>query len=69
MLFRSSQEMIRNGVLMPWIAVSLSHEAAELDATLAAAGKALAVYARALKDGVERYLEGPEVKPVFRKFN
>ena len=64
-----SQEMIRNGVLMPWIAVSLAHDEAILEQTLAAARKALTVYARALKDGVERHLAGPAIRPVFRKFN
>ena len=63
------QEMIRHGVLMPWIAFSLAHGDAELDLTLGAARKALAVYAKALSDGVGRYLEGPAVKPVFRTFN
>lgn len=63
------QEMLRNGVLMPWIAVSQAHGAGELEMTLAAARKAMAVYAKALEDGVGRHLEGPAVKPVFRKFN
>jgi glutamate-1-semialdehyde 2,1-aminomutase len=64
-----SQEMIRHGVLIPWIAVSLAHGAAELEITLAAADKALAVYSKALTDGIDKYLQGPEVKPVFRKYN
>ncbi len=64
-----AQEMIRNGVLMPWIALSLAHGDGELDMTLTAARKALAVYAKALTDGVGRYLEGPAIKPVFRTFN
>lgn len=64
-----SQEMIRCGVLMPWIAVSYSHGDNELDQTLTAARKALKVYAQALTDGVEKYLIGPEIRPVFRKFN
>jgi glutamate-1-semialdehyde 2,1-aminomutase len=64
-----SQEMIRNGVLMPWIAPCFAHGDAELDETLSAARKAFEVYARALQDGVERFLEGPAIKPVFRQFN
>jgi glutamate-1-semialdehyde 2,1-aminomutase len=64
-----AQEMVRNGVLMPWVAVSYAHGEAELEATLAAAKSALRVYANALSDGIERFLEGPEVKPVFRKYN
>lgn len=64
-----AQEMARNGVLMSWIAVSLSHGEAELQMTLEAARKSLQVYVRALNDGVSKYLEGPAVKPVFRRYN
>ena len=64
-----SQEMARNGVLMSWIAVSLSHGETELALTFDAARKALEDYAKAIDDGVDKYLEGPVVKPVFRKFN
>lgn len=64
-----SQEMIRNGVLMPWIAVSLAHGQVELEITLNAVDKALEVYKKAIVDGVDKYLEGPAIKPVFRKFN
>lgn len=54
---------------MPWIAVSLAHGDEELDMTISAAKRALEIYRRALDEGVERYLEGPVIKPVFRKFN
>lgn len=64
-----SQEMIRNGVLMPWIAQSYAHRDAELDQTLSAARRALAVYAQALEQGVDKFLQGPVIKPVFRQFN
>lgn len=64
-----SQEMIRHGVLMPWIAPSFAHGESELQRTLEAARKALAVYAQALEGGVERFLQGPAIKPVFRQFN
>ena len=63
------QEMIRNGVLMPWIAVSLAHDSTALTITLNAADKALVVFKQALEKGIEKYLEGPAIKPVFRKFN
>src|SRR5690606_27635703 len=49
-----SQELIKEGVLMPWVALSQAHGEAELDATLTAARKALRVYAAALEDGVEK---------------
>ena len=64
-----SQEMIRHGVLMPWIAPSFAHDDKALELTLHAARKALAVYAQALKKGVDGLLDGPAIKPVFRRFN
>jgi glutamate-1-semialdehyde 2,1-aminomutase len=64
-----AQEMIRNGVLMPWIAVSYAHGDAELDITLDAARKALTVYRQALDNGVDAFLEGAPIRPVFRKYN
>jgi glutamate-1-semialdehyde 2,1-aminomutase len=63
------QEMIRHGVLMPWIALSYRHGDAELAITERAADAALAVYRKALEESVEKYLQGPVIKPVFRKFN
>jgi glutamate-1-semialdehyde 2,1-aminomutase len=64
-----AQEMIRNGVLMPWVAVSLAHGPDELARTLAAVESALSTYRRALEGRIEDYLVGPAVKPVFRRFN
>ncbi len=64
-----SQEMIKEGVLMPWVALSMAHGDAELDQTLSAARKALKVYDAALQDGVEKHLVGAAIKPVFRKTN
>jgi len=64
-----AQEMIRNGVLIPWVALSYSHGEKELHVTLDAIRKALKVYASALETGYERYLVGKSIKPVFRKLN
>jgi len=64
-----SQEMIKNGVLMPWIALSLAHGDSELDQTLTAARAALKTCALALEDGVEKHLRGRVVRPVFRRHN
>ena len=61
--------MIRNGVLMPWIALSYRHGEEELAVTERAIDQAFKIYRRALDEGVEKYLVGPTVKPVFRKFN
>ena len=63
------QEMISQGVLIPYLAISFSHTEREVEQTLAAATEALAVYGRALEEGVDNYLVGPAVKPVFRRFN
>lgn len=63
------QELLRSGVMMPWIAVSRSHGEAELDQTLAAFDAALRVYADALASGWERFLVGEPVRPVFRQRN
>jgi glutamate-1-semialdehyde 2,1-aminomutase len=63
------QEMIAQGVLIPYVATSFSHQQSDVDRTLAAAAQALDVYGRALDEGVDKYLVGPVVKPVFRKFN
>lgn len=64
-----SQEMIKQGVLMPWVAISYAHGEKELEMTLKAARAALEVYKKALDEGVEKYLVGPAIKPVFRKHN
>ena len=63
------QEMIKNGVLMPWIALCHRHGVAELEITQEAADKSFRVMRKAIDGGIERYLEGPSIKPVFRKFN
>lgn len=63
------QEMIRNGVLMPCIALSYRHNEEELAVTERAIEKTFITYSRALVDGVEKYLHCPIVRPVFRKYN
>lgn len=64
-----AQEMIKGGVMMPWISVSLAHGEAELEKTLSAAKRALKIIDKAVVDGVDSFLMGPAVKPVFRKYN
>lgn len=61
------QEMVRGGVLAPSFVVSYSHTEADIDRTLEAFDAALRVYRLALEHGVEKYLIGPSVKPVFRR--
>lgn len=64
-----SQEMIKNGVLMPWIALSYAHGEKELATTLEATKKALEIFKKALDEGTQEYLVGRPIKPVFRTFN
>ena len=64
-----AQEMVKGGVLIPYIAISFSHKDAELDKTLSVAREALKVYSKALNDGVQPYLKSKVIKPVFRKYN
>ena len=64
-----SQEMVRNGVMMPWIALCYRHDEEELTVTERAIDLSFAVYRKALDEGVEKYLEGPVIKPVFRQYN
>lgn len=64
-----AQEMIKNGVLIPWIAPSFMHGEAELKQTMLAVESSLKVVKEALNDGLDKHLVGDEIKPVFRKFN
>lgn len=64
-----AQEMLKGGVMMPWIAVSQAHGKAELDLTARALDGAMATLARALEEGAAKYLNGPAIKPVFRTHN
>lgn len=63
------QETIKRGVLMPSLVVSHSHTDADIERTVEAIGGALEVYRKALDEGVEKYLVGPSVAPVFRTYN
>jgi glutamate-1-semialdehyde 2,1-aminomutase len=63
------QEMVQRGVLINYLAPSWSHRDEHVEQTLAAAAPSMKIYARALEDGVERYLKSEVIKPVFRKFN
>ena len=64
-----SQEMIKNGVLMPWSAISYAHGENELDLTKNALEKSFEVYKNAVANGYKQYLKGDVIKPVFRKYN
>jgi len=64
-----AQEMIKNGVLIPWIALSYAHKKEELDFTKKALEESFKVYKKAFNEGYEEYLHGEVIKPVFRRYN
>ena len=63
------QELVQRGILAPSFVVSAAHTNAIIDQTIEAVAQALPVYEAALHDGPERFLVGPPVQPVFRRYN
>ncbi len=63
------QELLTRGVLAPNLVVNLAHTDGVIAQTLEAVAGAAEVYRRALAEGVEKYLVGRPVAPVFRRFN
>jgi glutamate-1-semialdehyde 2,1-aminomutase len=63
------QELLKRGVLAPSFIVSYSHQDGDIDRTAEAIRGSLSVYRKALDEGVERYLIGRPVKPVYRRFS
>jgi glutamate-1-semialdehyde 2,1-aminomutase len=64
-----AQEMVKNGILIPWVANSYSHKEKELQMTFKGIENSLEIYKKALKEGPEKYVKGKIMKPVFRKYN
>ena len=54
---------------MPSSIISYSHTDADIAETIEKIHEALVVYKKALEEGVDKYLEGRSVQPVFRKYN
>jgi glutamate-1-semialdehyde 2,1-aminomutase len=69
-LFRTLflQEMVQRGVLGPSFVVSAALSDDDIERTAVALDGALAVYRQAIEDGVDRYLVGRPVQPVFRPY-
>jgi glutamate-1-semialdehyde 2,1-aminomutase len=63
------QETIKRGILAPSLIVSYSHSTEDIDKTVEVFHEALIVYRKALNEGIEKYLEGRSVQPVWRKYN
>ena len=63
------QETIKRGLLAPQLILSYSHSEADVRRTVEAIHEALVVYRKALDEGIDKYLVGRPVAPVYRKFN
>jgi glutamate-1-semialdehyde 2,1-aminomutase len=63
------QELLKMGVLMPWVSISYSHTEDDLKQTMEAMDTALKVCRQGIELGIDSYLESETVKPVFRKYN
>ena len=64
------QEMIKRGFLYQGIlSPCLSMSKNDIDLMLEAFTDSVKVFKKALEEGFSKYLIGPEIKPVFRKYN
>ncbi len=63
------QETMKRGLLMPSSIVSYSHSDKDIKYTVEKMTEAMVVYKKALAEGIDKYLEGRPVQPVFRKYN
>lgn len=63
------QECMKRGLLMPSSIVSYSHSDDDINHTVEMMAEAMVVYKKALEEGVDKYLVGRPVAPVFRKYN
>ena len=64
-----SQEMIRHGILMPWIALCYRHNQEAMDRTKHAVNEAVRTCAMAIESGFQKFLSGSVIKPVYRRYN
>jgi len=63
------QETMKRGLLMPSSIVSYSHSDADIAETVEKIHEALVIYKKALNEGVEKYVTGRSIQPVWRKYN
>ena len=63
------QEQMKRGLLMPSSIVSYSHTDKDISDTIERMSDAMLIYKKALNEGVEKYLVGRSVAPVWRKYN
>ena len=63
------QETMKRGILAPSLIVSYSHTDKDIDRTAEAFHEAFIIYRKALEEGIEKYLVGRPVQPVWRVYN
>ena len=63
------QECVKRGVLAPNLVLSYAHSNKDIDLTIEIMNCAMKIYRKALDEGVDKYLEGKSVQPVYRKKN
>ena len=63
------RETLMRGLLMPSMVVSAAHNDQAIDTTLDCIRDVLTVYKQALDTGVEHFLPGRPVQPVWRRFS
>lgn len=63
------QECIKQGLLAPNLVISYAHSENDIDITLDILHHTLQVYRKGIEEGVDKYLEGRAVQPVYRKWN
>lgn len=64
-----AQEMIKEGILFPYISIAYEHKESEIEMTLEAARKAMKVYKDCLNGSLDQFLIDRPIKAVFRKYN
>ncbi|MBK8505606.1 MAG: glutamate-1-semialdehyde 2,1-aminomutase [Saprospiraceae bacterium] len=63
------QETMKRGILAPNLVISYAHQDNHIDLTIEVFDAAFSVYRKALDEGIEIYLKGRSVQPVYRKWN
>ncbi|OON66072.1 glutamate-1-semialdehyde 2,1-aminomutase [Hymenobacter sp. CRA2] len=63
------QETLKRGLLLPSLIVSYAHQPADIELAAERIHEALGVYRRALDEGLDKYLHGRPVQPVYRARN
>lgn len=63
------QELMKRGLLMPSSIVSYSHSDKDINDTIERMNDAMIIYKKALEEGIDNYLDGRPVAPVWRKYN